>query len=131
MARKVETSTPHGVMNPIGPYSHIAKSNGFVFISATAGVNPATQALAGPDIESQTTQIVQSFELMLASVNSDLAHVLHINVFLSDMKNFDRMNAAYAAAMGDCRPARTVVAVSALPKPGARVTMNLTAVERD
>jgi len=40
------------------------------------------------------------------------------------------MNVAYAAAMGECRPARTAIAVSALPKPGALVTMNLTAVER-
>jgi len=128
---KVETFTPSDVMTPIGPYSHIAKTKGLISISATAGVDPATQKLAGDDIESQTTQIVKSFRSMLASVNSDLAHVLHINVFLTDMANFERMNVAYAAAMEGHRPARTVVAVSALPKPGALITMNLTAVERD
>jgi 2-iminobutanoate/2-iminopropanoate deaminase len=126
---KVETLTPDGVMAPIGPYSHIAKAGGMIFISATAGVDPATQQLAGPDIESQTAQIIKSFSAMLETVNSDLDHVLHINVFLLNMNDFERMNKAYASSMGDRRPARTVVAVSGLPKPGAQVTMNLTAIE--
>jgi 2-iminobutanoate/2-iminopropanoate deaminase len=131
MPSKVETFTPPGVMAPIGPYSHIAKANGFIAISATAGIDPATQQFVGDDVASQTKQIIKSFASMLASVNSDLSHVLHINVFLTDMANFEAMNAAYAAAIGEHRPARTAIAVSALPKPGALVTMNLTAVERD
>ncbi|MEM9617432.1 MAG: Rid family hydrolase [Pseudomonadota bacterium] len=130
MPSKVETLISPDVMAPIGPYSHIAKAKGFITISAIAGVDPSTSELAGDDIASQTKQIIKSFKTMLASVNSDLAHVLHINVFLTDMTNFEAMNAAYAAAMGAHRPARTAVAVTALPKPGALVTMNLTAVEK-
>ena len=65
---------------------------------------------------------------MLASVGSDLAHAIHINVFLKNMKDFDVMNAAYASKMGELRPARTVIGVVELPKPGALLTMNLTAV---
>lgn len=126
----IETLTPKGVMTPIGPYSHIARAGGFISISATAGVDPKTQALAGNDVESQTRQIIESFSTMLQTVNSDLDHIMHVTVFLLDMNDFALMNSAYASAMGDARPARTVVAVSGLPKPGARVTMNLTAVER-
>ena len=131
MTSKVETLTSPDVMTPIGPYSHIAKANGFIAISAIAGVDPSTGELAGNDVASQTTQIIKSFEIMLASVNSDLAHVLHINIFLTDMANFEAMNDAYAVAMGEHRPARSAVAVIAVPKPGALVTMNLTAVEKD
>ena len=131
MTSKVETLTSPDVMTPIGPYSHIAKANGFIAISAIAGVDPSTGELAGDDIASQTTRIVKSLEIMLASVNSDLAHVLHINIFLTDMANFKAMNDAYAVAMGEHRPARSAVAVIAVPKPGALVTMNLTAVEKD
>jgi 2-iminobutanoate/2-iminopropanoate deaminase len=65
---------------------------------------------------------------MLASAGSDLAHVVHVNVFLLRMKDFDAMNAAYVEVMGAHRPARTVVAVAELPKPGVLLTMNLTAV---
>ena len=128
MTGPVETSTPEGVMTPIGPYSHIAKAGGLIMISATAGVDPATGALAGPDIESQTRRILDSFEIMLKSVGADLDHVMHVTVFLRDMNDFARMNAAYAERMGARRPARSAVAVTGLPKPGALVTMNLTAV---
>ena len=131
MSSKPELFTPAGTMTPVGPYSHIAKVGQFITIGATAGVDPATGDLAGPDIESQTRQILDAFDVMLASVGSSLDHVVHINVFLVDMADFDRMNAAYAERMGDRRPARTAVAVSGLPKPGALLTMNLTAVTRD
>ena len=128
MTNRVETSTPDGVMKPIGPYSHIARAGEFIMRSATAGVDPATNELAGADVASQTDRIMVSFERMLASVGSDIAHVLHINVFLKDMADFEEMNRAYARRIGDHRPARTAIAVMDLPKPGARVTMNLTAV---
>ena len=128
MSSDVEKFTPANTMTPVGPYSHIAKVGPFITIGAVAGVDPATGALAGPDIESQTRQILDAFGIMLASAGSDLDHIVHINVFLLDMKDFDRMNASYAERMGDRRPARTAIAVSGLPKPGALLTMNLTAV---
>ena len=128
---KVETSTPPGTPAPIGPYSHIAKVGEFITIGGTAGVDPATGQLAGPGIAAQTKRILESFKVMLAAAGSDLAHVVHINVFLLHMKDFDAMNAAYIEMMGKHRPARTVVAVAELPKPGVLLTMNLTAVTRD
>jgi 2-iminobutanoate/2-iminopropanoate deaminase len=60
-----------------------------------------------------------------------LEHVIHINVFLKDMRDFDAMNLAYIETMGDNRPARTVVGVNELPKPGVLLTMNLMAVTND
>jgi 2-iminobutanoate/2-iminopropanoate deaminase len=65
---------------------------------------------------------------MLKSAGADYHDILHINVFLANMNDFDEMNRAYESKLGDCRPARTAVAVTGLPKPGALVTMNLTAV---
>lgn len=131
MPHRVETSTPPNTPKPIGPYSHIAKVGPFISIGGTAGVEPATGELAGPDVSSQTTQILRSFRVMLESVGSDLGHVIHVNVFLSSMRDFDDMNRAYVDAMGDHRPARTVIGVSELPKPGVLLTMNLTAVTRE
>jgi len=68
---------------------------------------------------------------MLASVGSDLDHVVHVTVFLLHMSDFDAMNAAYVERMGGHRPARTVIGVAELPKPGVLLTINLTAVTRD
>ena len=130
MSSKVKTSTPANTMAPVGPYSHIAKVGQSITIGAVAGVDPATGELAGPDIESQTKQIIDAFEIMLKSVGSDLDHIIHINIFLMDMQDFARMNAAYAEKMGDRRPGRTAISVTGLPKPGALLTMNLTAVTR-
>jgi len=127
----VETSTPPGTPKPIGPYSHIAKVGPFITIGGVAGVDPATGRLAGDDVAAQTTAILDSFATMLQSVGSDLDHVVHVNVFLADMADFEAMNVAYVARMGQHRPARTVIGVSELPKPGLRLTMNLTAVTID
>jgi 2-iminobutanoate/2-iminopropanoate deaminase len=128
---KVETFTPANVMKPIGPYSHIAKAGSFIAISGTAGVDPATGDFAGPDAYSQARQILRSFSSMLESVDSDLDHVLHVHVFLKNAADFEEMNRAYREAFGKHLPARTVVAVSELPKKHALMTMNLTAVTKN
>lgn len=125
---RVETSTPANTPQPIGPYSHIAKVGPFITIGGTAGFDPATGQLAGEDVYSQTTRILESFRVMLHSVGSGLDHVIHINVFLIDMRDFEDMNRAYAAVMRHHRPARTVIGVNELPKPGILLTMNLTAI---
>ncbi len=125
---RVQTYTPAHTPRPIGPYNHIAKVGQFISIGGTAGVDPATGQLAGPDIYSQTRQILKSFRIMLESVGSDLNHVVHVNVFLKDMQDFENMNRAYIEMMGEHRPARTVIGVNELPKPGVLLTMNLTAV---
>jgi len=130
MNTRVETLTPAGTPQPIGPYNHIARVGEHIWIGGTAGVDPATGRLAGADVAAQTRQILQSFAVMLAAVGSDLQHVVHINVFLKSMSDFDVMNAAYAEVMGSHIPARTVFAVGELPKPGMLLTMNLTAVTR-
>ena len=131
MKSRVETLTPPNTPTPIGPYSHIAKVGQHITIGGTAGVDPATGQLAGPDIGAQTRQILKSFRVMLEAVGSDLHHVVHVNVFLRDMADFEAMNAAYVDAMGDHRPARTVFSVRELPKPGVLLTMNLTAATRE
>ena len=128
---KVETSTPSNTPMPIGPYNHIAKVGQFISIGGTAGVNPLTGQLAGPDVYAQTRQILASFQVMLKSVDSGLNHVIHINVFLKNMRDFEDMNRAYVEMMGEHRPARTVIGVNELPKPGVLLTMNLTAVTKD
>ena len=113
----VETSTPPGTPAPIGPYSHIARVGTSITIGGTAAFDPASGALVGTDVATQTTRILETFRIMLESVGSDLAHVVHIHVFLLHMSDFDAMNRAYVEVMGGHRPARTAIGVAALPKP--------------
>ena len=77
----------------------------FITIGGTAGFDPATGELAGPNVRAQAGRILDSFAVMLDSVGSDLQHVVHINIFLRDMADFDELNAAYGDRLGD-PPAR-------------------------
>jgi 2-iminobutanoate/2-iminopropanoate deaminase len=131
MGTRVETLTPAGTPRPIGPYSHVAKVGPWIRISGTAGVDPRTGELAGPDAYSQAKRILESFAVMLEAAGSDLGHVVHVDVFLLDMRDFEEMNRAYVEAMGSHRPARTTIGVPELPKAGALVTMGLEAVVRE
>ena len=127
----VKTSTPKGSPIPIGPYSHIAKVGTSITLGGVAGFDPTTGTLAGPDIGAQTRQILKNMSALLDSAGSDLEHVVHVNIFLLHMSDFEDMNRAYADCMGSHRPARTVIGVHELPKPGILLTMNLTAVTRE
>ena len=91
------------------------------------GLDPATGQLAGADAYSQARQIVHNFVGMLAAVGASLDDVMHVHVYLKDCADFAEMNRAYAEVFGAHRPARTVIGVADLPKPGARMTMDLMA----
>jgi 2-iminobutanoate/2-iminopropanoate deaminase len=124
----VVTITPENAPTPIGPYNHIAKVENLITIGGVAGIDPETGEVAGADVGAQTRQILKNMSVLLTSANSDLQHVIHVNVFLLHMSDFEEMNRAYAECMGAHRPARTVIGVHELPKPGVLLTMNLTAV---
>lgn len=127
----VTTSTPADAPTPIGPYSHIAKVGTFLTIGGVAGIDPKTGELAGTEVGAQTRQILRNMASLLESADSDLDHIVHVNIFLLHMRDFDEMNRVYVECMGSHRPARTVIGVNELPKAGALLTMNLTAVVRD
>lgn len=128
MSRDVEFLTPESMMRPIGPYSHVAKANGLIMVSAIAGVDPATGDLARGGVAAETSAIIRQLAMALDAAGSDLARVLHVTVFMKDIAEFAEMNAAYEGGFGVSRPARSVVEVSDLPKPGALLTMNAMAV---
>jgi 2-iminobutanoate/2-iminopropanoate deaminase len=127
----VVTITPENAPTPIGPYNHIAKVENLITIGGVAGTDPETGEVAGADVGAQTRQILKNMSVLLTSANSNLQHVIHVNVFLLHMSDFEEMNRAYAECMGAHRPARTVIGVHELPKPGVLLTMNLTAVTRE
>ena len=131
MGHSLQTLTPSDLPQPLGPYSHITKAGQLVTISAIAGMDPETGKLVGPDAYSQAKQILKLCEVMLAAADSDLDHVVHINLFLKKMQDLEDVGRAYDEVVSRDRPAGTVVVVPDLPKPGALVTMGLFAITRD
>ena len=110
----------------IGPYSQAIQTGNLIYCSGQTPINPETMQLIEGDIGEQSTRVLKNLAAVLSSKNLTLSNVVKMNVYLTDMKDFQAMNKAYEAAFGSHRPARTTVAVAALPM-GAKVEMECVA----
>jgi 2-iminobutanoate/2-iminopropanoate deaminase len=119
-------STPNAP-RAIGPYSQAVHANGLLFTAGQVGFDPGTGELVDGGITEQTERVLANIRAILEAERLDLGSVVKTTVFLVDMADFTAMNAAYADAFGDHRPARSTVAVAALPR-GARVEIEAVAV---
>ncbi len=104
----------------IGPYSQATRAGGLLFTAGQVGFDPSTGELVDGGIAEQTERVLLNIRAILQASGLDMANVVKTTVFLVDMADFAAMNTAYAGAFGDHRPARSTVAVAALPR-GARV----------
>jgi 2-iminobutanoate/2-iminopropanoate deaminase len=128
MANQVQPVVSGDLPVPAGPYSPGVITGNLIFVSGQAGRDPDTGALAGPDIEAQTEQVLRNVRAILQAAGSDLQHVVRCGVFLVDMREFPRMNEVYGRMFGAHRPARTTVEVSSLPGEGMRVEIDAIAI---
>ena len=111
----------------IGPYSQATRANGFLFTAGQVGFDPATGELVDGGIAEQTERVIENIRAILASAGLDLSSVVKTTVFLVDMGAFAAMNEVYAREFAGHRPARSTVAVAALPR-GAQVEIDAVAV---
>ena len=112
----------------VGPYSQAIEANGFIFASGQLPIDPSTNAFAEGGVKEQTRQSLTNARNVLAAAGVDLSHVVKTTVFLSDMDNFAAMNEVYAEFFKEPYPARSAIAVKALPK-GALVEVDCIAVK--
>ena len=113
----------------IGPYSQgIDSGAGLVFLSGQLPINPATGAFPDGGVREQTRQSLLNVQAILAAAGLSLANVVKTTVFLADMGDFAAMNEVYAQFFSEPFPARSAVAVKALPK-GARVEIECIAAK--
>ncbi|NWF39750.1 RidA family protein [Mariprofundus sp. NF] len=110
----------------VGPYSQAVLSGGMLYASGQIGLDPEAGKLVADDVEAQALQVTKNLSAVLQAAGASLSDILKVNIFLTDMADFPRVNAIYADWLGDHRPARATVAVSALPL-GAVVEMDLVA----
>ncbi len=103
----------------IGPYVQALRSDGWIFTAGQVGLDPATGQLSPGGVAEQAERALANLRAVLEAAGGGLDTVLKTTVFLVDMADFPAMNAVYAAAFGAAPPARSTVAVAALPL-GAR-----------
>jgi 2-iminobutanoate/2-iminopropanoate deaminase len=124
----VPLKTTHSDRAPaaIGPYSQAVIANGLLFTAGQVALDPASMQVVEGDIIAQTEQVLRNLDAVLASAGASWSDVVKTTVFLTDMRDFARMNEVYARVMGDARPARSTVQVSGLPR-GVLVEIELIA----
>jgi 2-iminobutanoate/2-iminopropanoate deaminase len=115
-----------GAPKAIGPYSQAVRANSFLFTAGQVALDPRTGELVAGGIAEQTTRAMENLKAILAAAGTDFSRVVKTTVFLIDMADFTAMNEVYARAFGEHRPARSTVAVAALPR-GARVEIEVIA----
>lgn len=113
----------------IGPYSQAVWHGDSLFCSGQTPIDPATGKLIAGDVAAQTHRVFDNLAAVLAAGGLSLADAIKCNVYLTDMKDFPAMNAAYESRFTAPFPARTTVAVAGLPL-GAQVEIELVARRR-
>lgn len=107
----------------IGPYSQAIRAGDFVFCSGQIGLDPDGGTMVEGGVEAQTRQVLDNLGAVLHAAGLDWANVVKTTIFLSDLGDFQRVNAIYANRFGEVAPARATVEVSRLPK-GALVEID-------
>jgi 2-iminobutanoate/2-iminopropanoate deaminase len=119
MAQRTRISTQNAPA-AIGPYSQAIALGDLIFCSGQVALDPASGELTGDDVRAQTRRALENLSGVLRAAGSSLADVVKTTVFLVDMGDYAAMNEVYGEFFSSEPPARSAIAVAALPR-GARV----------
>ena len=124
MTREAISTT--GAPAAIGPYSQAIAIDGFIFSAGQAALDPATGVLVEGGIEPETERVMANLTAVLDAAGCAWSDVVKTTIFIIDMAEFGAVNTIYGRFVSDPPPARSTVAVAALPK-GARVEIEVVA----
>jgi len=116
MARQAITTDK--IAKPVGPFSPAIRAGDTLYLSGQVAQDPTTGQLMPGDVAAQTERIFRNIEAVLHAAKLSLDHVIKVTVYLTDMKDFAAMNEVYARQFSAPPPARTTVAVVAVPLGG-------------
>jgi 2-iminobutanoate/2-iminopropanoate deaminase len=122
--RTVHTETAPAA---IGPYSQAVVAGNFLFTAGQIALDPATGQIVQGDVTVQTERVMRNLTAVLEAGGTSWAQVVKTTVYLQDMADFPKVNEVYGRMIGDARPARSTVQVSALPR-GVLVEIDAVAV---
>jgi 2-iminobutanoate/2-iminopropanoate deaminase len=120
----IEAISSDALPPPVGPFSPAVRSGDFIFFSGQVGVDPATGKLVEGGVEAEARQLFRNLATLLEAAGKSFGDVVRAGVFLTDIGDFAAVNAIYAEEFERPFPARTTVAVAALPL-GARIEIEL------
>ncbi len=113
----------------IGPYSQAVSCNGILFCSGQIAIDPATGSLVEGGVVEQAEQVCRNVMALLAAAGLTAADIIRTCVYITDINEFGKVNEVYARYFTEPFPARSCVAVAALPK-GALLEIEVTAAAK-
>jgi 2-iminobutanoate/2-iminopropanoate deaminase len=125
MTRRAIVDAP-GLGKALGPYSRAVWAGNILYLSGQLGSDPATGKLVEGGAGPETEQILKGIAAVLGVAGLSLANVVKANVYLTDINDFAAMNKVYETFFSEPYPARTTIAVAALPG-GAHVEIEVVA----
>ena len=111
----------------IGPYSQGVIANGFIYTAGQIPLDPVAGKIVDGGIVEQTDRVMENLQEVLRAAGASWNDVIKTTVYLHDLSNFPTVNEVYGKWLGDARPARSTVQVTALPR-GAMVEIDAVAV---
>ena len=114
---RTTVSTAHAPA-AIGPYSQAIRADGYLFCSGQLGLDPSTGEFVAGDVAAQAEQSLRNLGAVLEAAGLTFNDVVKTTIFLADIADFAAVNAVYGRFVTDPPPARSTVAVAALPKGG-------------
>jgi 2-iminobutanoate/2-iminopropanoate deaminase len=111
---------------PVGPFSPASRSGGFIFLSGQVGQDPSTGRLVAGGVEAEARQLFSNLAALLEAADKTFKDVVKVSIFLTDIRDFAAVNALYEQNFEPPFPARTTIAVAALPL-GASIEIDLVA----
>jgi 2-iminobutanoate/2-iminopropanoate deaminase len=119
---------PPGISPLVPAYSVAIRHGNLVFVSGMTGIKPGTQDIIDGGVVAQTRQTLENIRTALETAGATMADVGECTVFLLDMADYAAMNGVYIEFFKTDPPARATLAVTALPRPAARVEIKCSAV---
>ena len=120
MKRTIRTDAAPGA---IGPYSQAVAVDGWLWVSGQIPTDPVSGELVSDDIAAATRRVLDNLKAVIEAAGGTLDQVVRVTIYLTDLANFQTVNAVYAEYFIESPPARACVEVSGLPK-GAEVEMD-------
>jgi reactive intermediate/imine deaminase len=99
----------------IGPYSQAVKHGNSVYLSGQIPLDPATMTLVSGDITEQAHRVFKNLRAVCEAAGSDLDGIVKVNIYMTDLGQFTRVNEVMAEYFSEPYPARATVGVAALP----------------
>ncbi len=120
-----------GQPEPLSHYTDAVRADGpLLFVSGVVPVDEAGRLVGGDDVVVQARQVFANMGAVLAAGGATFADVVKVTVFLTDVDDRARINTVRQEVFGEARPASTLVEISALAVPGAKIEVEAVAVVR-